>query len=157
MGHESLARTDRPDSVNYPRSFLSWLAKRTPNVRNRLLRLNPLPWCDGERHRGYHPHRRSADPWLGYVGKKEFIRRFGRDAWATLPQCAIIQRGHRKAVSQETILDNLWLLPSDSPLRRAYRKDGQWCIPIQLPDGHMGPVVIRMVTESGAAPTKDPS
>jgi hypothetical protein len=133
--------------TSYSENFLSWLAKRTPAVRYRILRLNPLPWHEGERRRGYHPHQRATDPWRGYVGKKEFIRRFGREAWAKLPQLAIIQQSHRKAVSQETIQDNLWMVPLDSPLRRAYRKNGEWFIPIQLPDGDTAPTVIRMVAE----------
>jgi|SRR6202035_3499440 len=130
ISHERIARIGVSDSVDYPRSFLSWLAKRTPTVRQRLLRLNPPPLYEGKRLRGYHPHRRTSEPWGNLVGKRQFIVRYGRHAWAALPRFTVLHNGHRKAVSRETVLDNLWMLPHDHPLRHAFKgKNGEWIIP----------------------------
>jgi hypothetical protein len=93
------------------------------------LRLNPVPLDQGACLRGYHPHRRASDHWHGYIGKREFIRRNGREAWAALPHAFVLHDGHRKRVSRETELDRLWMLPPDHPMRRAIRKGDQWIMP----------------------------
>ena len=112
-------------SATYSKKFLAWLAKRKPSVRDRMLRLNAKV-SDGDCLRGYHPHKRSTDYWRNRIGRREFVSRHGREAWAKLPQCCIIPDGHRKTVSRETELDCLWKLPDDHPMRQAKRENGQW-------------------------------
>lgn len=127
----------------YSDHFLRWLAKRTPSVQARILRLNATGG-QGDRLRGYHPHKRTTDVWQCFIGKREFIKRHGRAAWMALPRCCVEHDGHRKRISREAELDNLWLAPADSPARRAYKKNGKWMIPDQLPDTDMRPVAIRV-------------
>ena len=113
----------------YPPKFLEWLAKRTPNVRARILRMNPAPLDEGACLRGYHPHQRSNSVWQNRIGKQRFIRKHGREAWAALPRSCIIHNGHRQSVTQETVLYRVWMIARDHPFRRATRENGQWTIP----------------------------
>lgn len=115
-------------TAEYPESFLKWVAKRTPNVRRRILRLNSTI-NEGARIRGYHPHARWSNWITGHIGKREFIAKFGREAWAMLPRYCIVQKGHRKSVTREAVFDNLWKIPADHPIRRARREKGYWVMP----------------------------
>lgn len=60
----------------------------------------------GNRILGWHPHDRlSRAINLDVVGPKEFIARFGREAYRNLPRTALIRHGHRKAISATYAMD----------------------------------------------------
>ena len=113
-------------------AFQAWLSKRTPAVRERIIRLNPV-LRDGERIRGYHPHRRAGDYYSPRISKGQFIQKYGREAWAQLPSWAINHDEHRKNVNYEFERDMFWTLPKDHPMRRARRigkgRNAEWLIP----------------------------
>lgn len=54
---------------------------------------------------------------LGLVGKGEFIRKYGREAWGNLPAYCVQKYGHRAYVERTAVEDNLWLLRADHPDR----------------------------------------
>lgn len=84
----------------------------SPQVRARVRRLNPNPQL-GELLRGWHPTRTlNRIRWLeDCIGKREFITKFGRNAWDKLPGYAIRKEGRRAYVSRYTVEDNVWLTP----------------------------------------------
>lgn len=108
--------------------FLAWLAKRQSRVAERILRLNPDP-SPGSLLRGYHPSARTTGIYMQFIGKREFLRKYGRAAWDALPRMCIRQDGHRKAVSWEDCADMVWLLPAAHPARFATREKFGWKIP----------------------------
>lgn len=67
----------------------------SPDIIDRVVRLNPV-LVEGMHLRGLY-QRRFFDPhiWDGYVGKGEFLRRFGRAAFEALDPRAILKRGRR--------------------------------------------------------------
>jgi hypothetical protein len=81
----------------------------SPAVRARIVRLNPR-WSFGERVRGWHPaHTRRGQALINdLVSKGEFIRRFGRPAWESLPNGLLWRFGHRRYVARSMVLDNIW-------------------------------------------------
>lgn len=112
---------------SYSERFRAWVAKRKPEVRARILRLNPS-LEQGRMIRGYRSHRRSTNVATGNLGKGYFIKKYGREAWAALPRCCIIHDGHRKAIRYEDEVDRIWMMPADHPIRQARREKGQWVI-----------------------------
>jgi hypothetical protein len=77
------------------------------NIRARIAKLQPLGPLEGDELRGWHPHHTFRDWRLDVIMPRDFITKFGRDAYRSLPRTALIRRGHRKAVRQEYVEDLL--------------------------------------------------
>jgi hypothetical protein len=78
-----------------------------PEVRERITRLNPRGPLEGETLRGWHPHHRVRQEWrFDIVGPKDFIARYGREAYRAVPKSGFLRFGHRKAVTREYIQDH---------------------------------------------------
>jgi hypothetical protein len=85
------------------------LAQRnvSPDIIDRVIRVN-THLREGERLLGIHyTSMRDGEPvWRGgLVRKGEFLRRYGRQAWARLPKRSITKRGRREYVTREAIVD----------------------------------------------------
>lgn len=82
------------------------------NVVDRVMKFYPantdVREVQGSLLRGLQYKRRPY--WLGYLGKREFISRHGRDAWEALPKCLKYRDGRRQWVSIDTAMDHLWLV-----------------------------------------------
>ena len=78
-------------------------------VRYRALRLNP-GHREGDVLRGWHPAPtlHSMRFVQDVVGKREFISRFGRDAWGQLLKSSIVKNGRRAYVKRYAVEDHLW-------------------------------------------------
>lgn len=82
----------------------------SPAVRERIDRLNS-DFVPGQKVRGWNPAPtlwRQIFSW-DVIGRREFLRRFGRCGWANLPKSAIIKDGKRRYVRTEAVQDQLYL------------------------------------------------
>lgn len=71
-------------------------------ILERVIRLNPNP-VEGERLRGLHLTAMESREmfWLyDCIGKGEFLRRYGRDAFARVPRQHLRKRGRRVYVTR---------------------------------------------------------
>jgi hypothetical protein len=76
--------------------------KRSPAVMERIDRYVVV---EGERLRGWHPHRRFGNRYdLDVIGPKKFIAKFGREAYRKIPKEVFFRDGHRKAIPYEWVL-----------------------------------------------------
>lgn len=86
-----------------------------PEVRARVLRLNPKGVEPGKKPKGYNPKyamSRIQPIWVGHIKKSTFIKEFGRDAWSKIPVECIVKDGRRRAITREAYLDNVWKGPA---------------------------------------------
>jgi hypothetical protein len=72
--------------------------RHRPEVAARIRRLNPNGKEEGSRPRGWHPHARSRRYDLDLVSVDQFIKRFGRAKYRSLPREAFYRDGHRKGI-----------------------------------------------------------
>ena len=84
-----------------------WLTKHRPTVTARLRRLNPHPQ-QGMIARGWHPKGRRGMYFWDRVGKREFLKRFGREAWEAMPNGLKIKDGRRQYISRVNVEDEIW-------------------------------------------------
>lgn len=75
--------------------------QHTENVRLRIKRLNPRGVPPGQRSRGWHPKKTAwyYEFLLAHVSRGNFIREYGREAWAEIPPNLIIKDGRRMYVA----------------------------------------------------------
>jgi hypothetical protein len=80
-----------------------WLSRRSPRVRERILARYPDGVPEGEYLTcwGHERRRRPQHFQRNTMGPREFILRFGRDAYRALPKYKIHHTGHRKAIRAE--------------------------------------------------------
>lgn len=84
-----------------------------PEVAARIRRLNPRGLQEGDYPRGWHP----SETWrslswsrgLAPIGKREFIARYGREAWRRLEPFDLCKIGRRRRMTREAWLDNRWV------------------------------------------------
>lgn len=77
-----------------------WLAKHKPSVQARISRLNPTPWPEGGRIRGWHPNIKE-DFTLDVVRLQDYLRRWGDDA----PYEVYHQKGRQKFVTRRAFVN----------------------------------------------------
>lgn len=88
----------------------TFLARRSPNVAERIARLNPNPQ-PGQFLRGWQPSKAKYGRLAGdLIGKRAFLRIFERRHWDALPNGLKIRHGRRKYVARETFEDDAPLL-----------------------------------------------
>jgi hypothetical protein len=112
------ARQPVRTNINLPvarrQRFIAWIDKhkRGSRVRERILRLNPSI-KEGECIRGWHPAPtlKNLDITRGVMGKREFIRKFGREALAKVPRHCFWKSGKRTYIVIEAIQDRVWEQP----------------------------------------------
>jgi hypothetical protein len=83
-----------------------------PAVRERILKFYPTGHApDGERLRGWHPAPtlHNVAFYRDVMGKRAFISKFGRAAWAAMPAYSKLKDGRRQYVHRSAVDDNLWL------------------------------------------------
>ena len=80
--------------------------KHSPNVRDRIERMNPYGHEEGSYIRGWEPSRRINYFLMDVMPVKRFIEKYGREAYRSLPHEAFIRRGHRKAIMHRYIAEN---------------------------------------------------
>lgn len=78
-------------------------SRRGPAVRARLERLNPHGLKVFHIPRGWHPHQRINHFEWHTMPVREFISRFGRAAYDSLPPRDVLRQGHRKAVAYRAL------------------------------------------------------
>jgi len=98
---ETEPRAQRPRAT--PKYFkireIPRFRRSAPEVVARLERLNPGGVHESCYPRGWHPHKK-LDHFVGRTMRvREFVRRFGREAYDALGRDDIIRRGHRKGVA----------------------------------------------------------
>lgn len=103
-----------PSSPALRQRLINWLDKhkRGKQVRERILRLNPTIG-EGARIRGWHPHgslKGNYDMW-NLMGKKEFIRKYGREALSKVPKYCFKRFGKRAYIYAEAVEDRIWERP----------------------------------------------
>lgn len=76
----------------------SYFRRRSDAVKARIRRLNPEGLEEGCIPRGWNPHPRINPHYTCAMPVRDFIRRFGRDAYRALPRTAFYRQGHRKAI-----------------------------------------------------------
>lgn len=77
----------------------------------RVLRLN-VNRQEGEILRGVAPRKGSIWRFLrDLTSKGEIIRRYGREAWESVPKDAIIKEGRRECVGRSTLVDLVHRFP----------------------------------------------
>ena len=81
----------------------------SPAVAERIERLNPNGKEEGEWPRGYH---RSASTSLAAYTKRcysisDFIRRFGREVFRSLPRQAFVKAGGKRRVISAQVVENV--------------------------------------------------
>jgi hypothetical protein len=83
-----------------------WLVVQrvSPAVRERVMRLNPFP-REGELPRGWHPKNTGRRINIDACGKGEFIRLYGREAFARVPRTALFKDGRRVFVSATALAE----------------------------------------------------
>lgn len=84
------------------------IGRRHPEVRERILRLNPV-WHEGSSLRGWRPKHNPCFV-QDLVGKREFIERYGRAAWEQTPNGEKIKYGRRHYVTRVFVEDNMWMI-----------------------------------------------
>lgn len=110
---EELRLARRRNERQQMEKFISWDDLRTrlkckPEVWARIRRMNPdhrgvKPFG---LLRGYHPnHRQHIN--MDVIGPKQFIARFGREAYRAIPANRLVRRGHRKLITAEYCMDML--------------------------------------------------
>lgn len=75
-----------------------WLARRSPEVRDRIIRLNPEGLQEDRKIRGWNPSRQFARPWIMDVASRgDIIRRNGRDGFEVFRRAyqPSVKRGRR--------------------------------------------------------------
>jgi hypothetical protein len=88
------------------KTYDEWLAQRTPDVRARILRFQPTLPENGARLRGWRPTQFNDLQFMrGDTTRGAFIRKHGRDAWASLPAGAIRKMGRRQYVTRCAMVD----------------------------------------------------
>lgn len=79
-----------------------------PAIAERVLRLN-FNWTPGRELRGLHRTGQNNPRWLhNAVPKGEFIRAFGREAFAAIPNHLLFKRGRRRWVKRGAVDDMVW-------------------------------------------------
>jgi hypothetical protein len=71
--------------------WYAWLARRSPRIRERLVRYYPQGSHPGEVLRGWNPHKRSFNPMHGCMSVRRFIKMFGREAYYGLSRSDIFR------------------------------------------------------------------
>ena len=64
-----------------------------PKVRARIKRLNVHGKEEGVQPRGWHPHRRSHEPWTDCISRGAVIRKYGRSALGKVKSVGNGKRG----------------------------------------------------------------
>lgn len=105
---------EQPDE---PTQLQRFLAQRSPEIRARILRLNPHrdpgAWLKGW-HPGFTVSRECV--FRRVMTKGQFIRRYGREAWNILRwhwPGAWYRLGRRFFVTMEAVEDRLWEMPRE--------------------------------------------
>lgn len=57
--------------------------------------------------RGYHRHKRlSQSINMDIIGPKQFIEKYGREAYRSIPASEFYHRGHQKALTMQYVMDH---------------------------------------------------
>lgn len=115
----------RDDSASPRDRLIEGLNRRKckPKVRDRVLRLNKAI-KNGERIRGWH--RKASVASYSFEGdlvsKRAFLKRWGREAWAAMPNGLKHKNGRRRFIARTLIEDEAWLpwLPDWQPPKWAH-------------------------------------